>query len=114
VDDGVHFSTVYMPLVRTAMSAPTGHYKNFPAKSPDDAADMILDAITSRSKRVSTQFGRFSEVTYATVPMFQDAIVSAGYRLFPEGGDRERAPREDGELTPEQRAFERATRGAYW
>jgi hypothetical protein len=46
--------------------------------------------------------------------MFQDAIVSAGYRLFPEGGDRERAPREDGELTPEQRAFERATRGAYW
>jgi short-subunit dehydrogenase len=114
VDDGVHFSTVYMPLVRTPMSAPTGHYKNFPAKSPDDAADMILDAITSRSKRVSTQFGRFSEVTYATVPMFQDAIVNAGYRLFPEGGDRERAPQEDGELTPEQRAFERATRGAYW
>jgi short-subunit dehydrogenase len=114
VDDGVHFSTVYMPLVRTPMSAPTGHYKSFPAKSPDEAADMILDAITSRSKRVSTQFGRFSEVTYATVPMFQDAIVNAGYHLFPEGGDRGRAPQEDAELTPEQRAFERATRGAYW
>jgi short-subunit dehydrogenase len=116
VDDGVHFSTVYMPLVRTAMSAPTEHYRNFPAKSPDDAADMILDAITSRSKRVSTQFGRFSEVTYATVPMFQDAIVNAGYRLFPEGGDgpRGQPPEEERELSPEQRAFERATRGAYW
>jgi hypothetical protein len=103
--------------VRTPMIAPTGHYKNFPAKTPDDAADMIADAITGRQKRVSTQFGRFSEVTYATVPAFQDAIVNAGYRLFPEGdgpageadagGDAE-------ELTPEQRAFERATRGAYW
>src|SRR5947207_4645262 len=121
VDDGVHFSTVYMPLVRTAMSAPTEHYRNFPAKSPEEAADMICDAITSRQKRVSTQFGRFSEVTYATVPMFQDAIVNAGFRLFPEGdggrrdGDeRKGAKREGAELTPEQRAFERATRGAYW
>ena len=121
VDDGVHFSTVYMPLVRTPMSAPTEHYRAFPAKSPEEAADMVCDAITSRQKRVTTQFGRFSEVTYATVPMFQDAIVNAGYRLFPEGdggrtdGDeRKRAKREDAELTPEQRAFERATRGAYW
>jgi NAD(P)-dependent dehydrogenase (short-subunit alcohol dehydrogenase family) len=118
VDDGVHFSTVYMPLVRTPMIAPTGHYKNFPAKTPDDAADMIAEAITGRQKRVSTQFGRFSEVTYATVPAFQDAIVNAGYRLFPEGeaGPAGEADAERGaeELTPEQRAFERATRGAYW
>ena len=53
---------------------------------------MIADAITGRQKRVSTQFGRFSEVTYATVPAFQDAIVNAGYRLFPEG-DAGRRPR---------------------
>jgi len=56
VDDGVHFSTVYMPLVRTPMSEPTGHYKNFPAKSPDEAADMIANAITgatSASRRNS-------------------------------------------------------------
>jgi NAD(P)-dependent dehydrogenase (short-subunit alcohol dehydrogenase family) len=118
VDDGVHFSTVYMPLVRTPMIEPTGHYKNFPAKTPDDAAGMIAEAITGRQKRVSTQFGRFSEVTYATVPAFQDAIVNAGYQLFPEG-DTGRAAEADAkedaeELTPEQRAFERATRGAYW
>jgi NAD(P)-dependent dehydrogenase (short-subunit alcohol dehydrogenase family) len=119
VDDGVHFSTVYMPLVRTPMIAPTGHYKNFPAKTPEEAAGMIAEAITGRQKRVSTQFGRFSEVTYATVPAFQDAIVNAGYRLFPEG-DAGPTPAdgtgeaESEELTPEQRAFERATRGAYW
>jgi hypothetical protein len=107
-----------MPLVRTPMIAPTGHYRNFPAKTPEEAADMIGDAITGRQKRVSTQFGRFSEVTYATVPAFQDAIVNAGYRLFPEGdAGRTRdadARGEEEALTPEQRAFERATRGAYW
>jgi hypothetical protein len=102
------------------MIAPTGHYKNFPAKTPEEAAGMIAEAITGRQKRVSTQFGRFSEVTYATVPAFQDAIVNAGYRLFPEG-DAATTPETDAkgdaegeELTPEQRAFERATRGAYW
>jgi hypothetical protein len=53
------------------------------------------------------------------VPAFQDAIVNAGYRLFPEG-DAGPTPAdgtgeaESEELTPEQRAFERATRGAYW
>jgi short-subunit dehydrogenase len=117
VDDGVHFSTVYMPLVRTPMSAPTGHYKHFPAKTPDEAADMIANAITGRQKRVSTQFGRFSEVTYATVPMFQDAIVNAGYRLFPDSDPARVAGQGaegDEELTPEQRAFERATRGVHW
>jgi NAD(P)-dependent dehydrogenase (short-subunit alcohol dehydrogenase family) len=117
VDDGVHFSTVYMPLVRTPMIAPTGHYKHFPAKTPEEAADMICTAITGRHKRVSTQFGRFSEVTYATVPAFQDAIVNAGYQLFPDS-EPASARGEDAkggtDLTPEQRAFERATRGAYW
>jgi short-subunit dehydrogenase len=118
VDDGVHFSTVYMPLVRTPMSAPTGHYRHFPAKSPEEAADMICEAIIGRHKRVSTAFGRFSEVTYATVPAIQDAIVNAGYRLFPDskaaraGEEEEAAPEE--ELTPEQRVFERATRGVHW
>jgi NAD(P)-dependent dehydrogenase (short-subunit alcohol dehydrogenase family) len=117
-DLGITFTTFNMPLVRTPMIAPTGHYKNFPAKTPEEAAGMIAEAITGRQKRVSTQFGRFSEVTYATVPAFQDAIVNAGYQLFPEG-DAGRTPdadtRDDGEeLTPEQRAFERATRGAYW
>jgi NAD(P)-dependent dehydrogenase (short-subunit alcohol dehydrogenase family) len=84
LEDGVHFSTVYMPLVRTPMIAPTGIYKRFPAKTPEEAADMIAGAIVGRPKRVATPLGRFSEVSYLSVPMFQDAIMNAAYRLFPE------------------------------
>jgi NAD(P)-dependent dehydrogenase (short-subunit alcohol dehydrogenase family) len=126
VDDGVHVSTVYMPLVRTPMIEPTDLYRRFPALSPEEAADLIVQAIVERRKKVSTGFGRFSEVTYATAPMIQDAIVNTGYKLFPDsraarGADAARpgaeAPEPETEpehLTPEQRAFERATRGTHW
>jgi NAD(P)-dependent dehydrogenase (short-subunit alcohol dehydrogenase family) len=117
IDDGVHFSTVYMPLVRTPMSAPTEHYRHFPALSPDQAAELICKAIVGRQKSISTTFGRFSEVTYATVPAFQDAIVNTGYQLFPDSRaarGEEPTSEAERELTAEQRAFERATRGVHW
>jgi short-subunit dehydrogenase len=109
VDDRVAISTVYMPLVRTPMIEPTDHYKYFPALEPDEAAEMIVDAIVSRSKKQSTLGGRLSEVTYATAPRIQDAVVNAGYRLF---GDSK--PKNQAEGTAEQKAFARATKGVHW
>jgi hypothetical protein len=73
-----------------------------PHKRGFHAADLIVKAIV---KRVSTGFGRFSEVTYATAPMILGAIVNTGYKLFPDA----RAARRDGGKQAEQKAFERAT-----
>jgi len=122
VDDRVAISTVYMPLVRTPMIQPTTHYKYFPSISPEEAADMVADAIVSRNKKQSTLGGRISEVSYATVPRVQDAIANAAYKLFPES-DSAKKPREKDagaeepggeEGSVEQRAFARATRGVHW
>ena len=41
IDDGVHITTIHMPLVRTPMIAPTKMYDAFPTISPDEAAEMI-------------------------------------------------------------------------
>ena len=120
VEDRVAISTVYMPLVRTPMIAPTGHYRYFPALSPEQAADMVASAIATRNKKQSTVVGRLAEVSYATVPRVQDAIVNAGFKLFPdsrpakepEPGDEAEAGPEQGSV--EQRAFARATRGVHW
>jgi short-subunit dehydrogenase len=109
VDDRVAISTVYMPLVRTPMIEPTDHYKYFPALSPDEAAEMVVEVIVSRNKKQSTFGGRLSEVTYATAPRVQDAVVNAGYKLFPDSKARQA---EEG--TAEQKAFARATRGVHW
>jgi short-subunit dehydrogenase len=108
IDDGVHITTVYMPLVRTPMIAPTKIYDRFPTLSPEEAADMITDAIRKRPKRVATMLGNLGQLSYAVAPGAQDLVVNRAYKLFPE------SERKDEKETPEQRAFVRATRGVHW
>jgi short-subunit dehydrogenase len=107
IGDGVHITTVYMPLVRTPMIAPTKIYDRFPTLSPEEAADMITDAIRKRPKRVATALGNLGQLTYAVAPGAQDLVMNRAVKLFPEGGEADRE-------TAEQRAFVRATRGVHW
>lgn len=53
LDDGVVFTNVHMPLVRTPMIAPTKLYRRMPALTVDQAADVVCDAVVSRSRRVT-------------------------------------------------------------
>jgi short-subunit dehydrogenase len=108
IGDGVHITTVYMPLVRTPMIAPTKMYERFPTLSPDEAATMITDAIRKRPKRVATALGNLGQLTYAVAPGAQDLVMHEAVKLFPEGGERTEHE------TAEQRAFVRATRGVHW
>jgi short-subunit dehydrogenase len=108
IGDGVHITTIYMPLVRTPMIAPTKLYDRFPTLSPDEAAQMITDAIRKRPKRLGTPLGNLGQLTYAVAPGAQDLVMNRAVQLFPEGGEQ---PHKD---TAEQRAFVRATRGVHW
>ena len=111
IGDRVHVTTIYMPLVRTPMIAPTKHYDRFPTLTPDEAADLITDAIRKRPKRMATTLGTLGQITYAIAPGAQDLVANQAYNMFPEGeGSR---PKQE-EPTPEQRAFVRATRGVHW
>ena len=47
-DDGVHITTIHMPLVRTPMIAPTRMYDMFPAATPEEAAEMITGAMIAQ------------------------------------------------------------------
>jgi short-subunit dehydrogenase len=111
IGDGVHITTIYMPLVRTPMIAPTKLYDRFPTLSPDEAADLIVNAIRKRPKRIATAMGNIGQLSYAVVPGAQDLVANQAYQLLPgtDGG----APA-DGEPTREQRAFVRATPGVHW
>jgi short-subunit dehydrogenase len=111
IADGVHVTTIYMPLVRTPMIAPTKHYDRFPTLTPDEAADLITSAIRKRPKRIATTMGTIGQLTYAIAPGAQDLVANQAYQLFPEG-DGGKAKEQ--EPTPEQRAFVRATRGVHW
>lgn len=53
LDDGVVFTNVHMPLVRTPMIAPTKLYRRMPALTVDQAAQVVTEAVVSRSRRVT-------------------------------------------------------------
>lgn len=109
IGDGVHVTTVYMPLVRTPMIAPTKVYDRLPTLSPEQAADMICEAVRKQPKRVATVLGNLGQLTYAIAPGAQDLVVNRAYQLFPEGDGKP-----DRRTEAEQRAFAQATRGVHW
>jgi NAD(P)-dependent dehydrogenase (short-subunit alcohol dehydrogenase family) len=82
--DGVTFTTIHMPLVRTPMISPTKLYDAFPTLTPDEAAAMVVRAMVDRPKRISTKLGTFGEVSYAVAPRMVDALLSVAYRVFPD------------------------------
>ncbi len=84
VDDNVKVTTIHMPLVRTPMIAPTGMYKSFPTLSPDEAADLIADAIVHRPKRIATPLGTLGQLLYAANPKSMDVTLGTAYKLFPD------------------------------
>jgi len=84
VADNVKFTTIYMPLVRTPMIAPTDMYKAFPTMSPDEAAQMLCDAMIDKPKRKASRLGTFGEVLYALSPATVDIVLNQAYELFPD------------------------------
>src|SRR4029453_6270241 len=54
---GVRFTPVNMPLVKTAMIAPTKQYDNVPTLSADQAATMVVRGVVSRPVRIATRIG---------------------------------------------------------
>jgi NAD(P)-dependent dehydrogenase (short-subunit alcohol dehydrogenase family) len=126
IDDGVHITTIYMPLVRTPMIAPTNMYDAFPTLTPDEAADMICDAMIRKPKKIATRLGNFGELLYNVAPKASDAILNTAYKLFPDssaargkGKDgkelkKGEKPEKDQELSSEGVAFAYLMRGVHW
>ena len=68
LDRGVAFTNVNMPLVRTEMIAPTKFYEHVPTLDPDEAAELVVEAIIHRPARVATRLGRFGQMVHALAP----------------------------------------------
>lgn len=80
--DGVDITTVHMPLVRTAMAAPTRMYDALAALSPEEAADLICGAIRRRPARVAVAAGNLAQIGHALAPGLDHALNAAIGRLL--------------------------------
>ncbi|HWE59490.1 MAG TPA: SDR family oxidoreductase [Solirubrobacteraceae bacterium] len=114
IADNVHFTTVHMPLVKTPMIAPTKLYDRFPTITPEQAAELIAEAIRTRPKTVNTTLGTVGEVSYALFPKLVDQVLSSAYKIFPDSaaarGQRDPAER----ASTEQALFAKLMRGVHW
>jgi NAD(P)-dependent dehydrogenase (short-subunit alcohol dehydrogenase family) len=83
-DMGIQFTTINMPLVKTPMIAPTKIYSQVPTLTPDEAADMVVEAIVYRPVRIATRLGVFGEVLHALLPRVAQIIMNTTFRMFPD------------------------------
>ncbi len=116
IGDGVSFTTIHMPLVRTPMIAPTKLYDHFPTISPEEAADLICEGLRARPKSINTRLGTAGEVLYALAPKAVDQILHAAYKVFPDSaaskGDKDPAAAEKANV--EQIAMANIMKGVHW
>lgn len=107
----IAITSVYMPLVRTPMIAPTKIYNYIPTLSTEQAADLIVEAIIKRPKNISTHLGKIAALSYTLVPSLNNTLMSIGFRLFPSStasvGKKEK-------LNLIQRAYAKLFPGEHW
>jgi NAD(P)-dependent dehydrogenase (short-subunit alcohol dehydrogenase family) len=114
-DLGIKFTTINMPLVRTPMIAPTKIYQNVPTLSPEEAADLIAEAIVWKPVRIATRVGIFGQVLHALMPRVAQIVLNTSFRMFPDsdaakGADGKKAP----QMSSEQIAMQQLLRGVHF
>ena len=114
IGEQVTFTTIHMPLVRTPMIAPTKIYDSFPTISPDEAADLICEAIRAKPKQINTRLGTFGEVAYALAPKAVDQIMHAAYKVFPDSAASKGEDDPSEKASTEQIAMAHLMRGVHW
>lgn len=114
-DMNIDFTTINMPLVRTPMIAPTKIYQQVPTLSPEEAADLVVEAIVYRPARIATKLGVFGQVLHAVAPRVAQIIMNTTFRMFPESaaakGQKEAPPVEP---SPDMIALSNLMRGIHF
>lgn len=82
---GVAVTSVRLPLVRTAMSAPTAAYAAVPAMRPVDAAKYVARAIVDRSLVLTPWWSWLAGVALAVHPRLLDPALRGWDRMIDRG-----------------------------
>jgi NAD(P)-dependent dehydrogenase (short-subunit alcohol dehydrogenase family) len=82
--DNVTFTNLRLDLVRTEMIEATDAYRNAPAKSPEQAALLVVRALEDRPLTISTAAGRVGEVLNLLAPRAMDAAMALMASRMPD------------------------------
>lgn len=79
----IYLTTIYMPLVRTPMIAPTKLYDYVPTLTPEQAGNMVVSAVLEKPKRIASPLGTTAQVSYALWPKVNDYVLNKAFHMFP-------------------------------
>ncbi len=113
-DQGITFSTINMPLVRTPMIAPTKIYNNVPTLAPEEAADMIAQACIFKPVRIATRLGITGQVLHALVPRVAQIAMNTSFRMFPDSTAAKGSKDSKPQLSAEAVALQQMMRGIHF
>ena len=113
-DQGVTFTTINMPLVRTPMTAPTKIYDSMPLLMPEEAAAMLIQACVEKPVVIATRLGTSVGLLHAASPRIAQIIMNTTFRMFPDSaaakGDKSAKPT----LSPEAVAMASMMQGIHF
>ncbi|BBY49569.1 short-chain dehydrogenase [Mycolicibacterium arabiense] len=82
--DGVHSTTLFYPLVKTPMIAPTRAYDGVPGLSADEAAEWMVTAARNRPVRIAPRMAMTADFVNTFAPGAVDAVMKR-QRVQPTG-----------------------------
>ena len=113
VGDGITFTGIHMPLVRTPMIAPTKLYDKFPTISPAQAADLVIKALVDRPHEINTALGNAGAVAHTVMPKTAFRILNMAYHVFPDSAAARGTDATAGQES-EQIMLAKVFKGVHW
>jgi NAD(P)-dependent dehydrogenase (short-subunit alcohol dehydrogenase family) len=114
VGNGITFTNIHMPLVRTPMIAPTKLYDKFPTISPAQAADTVITALVSRPHEINTALGNVGAVAHTVAPKLAFRVLNMAYHVFPDSAAAKGQTTEPGTRESEQIMLAKVFKGVHW
>jgi len=116
VGNGITFTNIHMPLVRTPMIAPTKIYDKFPTISPAQAADIVIRAMVEKPHEINTMLGNAGAIAHTVAPKAAFRVLNMAYHVFPDSAAAkgQKAAPEGGTRETEQIMLAKVFKGVHW
>lgn len=72
---GIRTSSIYLPLVRTRMIAPTAAYRKMPAMSPEHVAKIIAKALYQKKRKYAPWWAIFGQLASVSLRFLWDWVL---------------------------------------
>ena len=115
IGDGISFTSIHMPLVRTPMIAPTKMYDRFPTISPGQAASKVITALVNKPHEINTKTGNLGALAHTLAPKTAFRILHMAYQVFPDSSAARGVSGEGrSESVNAQMVLSRLLQGVHW